>query len=301
MVKRALTITTITLLLFCCSGIGVLAAPPLQPPQTRQKQQRQTGGSAALSITPTQAEPGARAVISMNSSIHGARLYLGGTELTAEKLDGSKLAFIVPDIPPGLYALGLLFSDNTSRSYSFTVLPQRPVTLKIEPDQVTGCSLNEAVEATVYGRHFTETTQLLFDGAIIASRYQSSEAIRFRIPRVTGGLHQVTVRSNNENATPLALSILTQPEINTVSTGTDRVTSYDLIIEGSNFQQGSQLLVDGLRVDSSGTSPTGQITSIDCNRMVYQRKPFSSTPRPLKLQVVNPGGETSSAYLMITP
>lgn len=287
------------LCIMLCLPVSSQAAQQ-KPAASRPANTRQPA-LAALSITPAQSEPGGRVVMTMNGPVGGARLYIGGKRIPTEQLDEHHLAFSVPTLPAGLYALGLLTPDGISRSYNFTILAIRPVTIRIEPDQITGCALNGSTEAIVYGRHFTESTQLLFDGAIIASQYQSPETIKFRIPRVSGGLHQVTVRTQNESTTPLAFNILTQPEINSVSIGTDRVTSYDLIINGSNFQQGSQLLVDGVRVESSSRGPGGQLTSIDCNLMIYQRSPITSTPVPLKLQVVNPGGETSQPYLVTAP
>lgn len=288
------------LLIVVCQFIGTAVADPLDASPVK-KTQPQQGGAMVFSIAPVQAEPGTQVVVTIGGMVDGVRIFLGGDELSSQKLDPRRIAFTVPfGRTPGQYALAIKAADGITRSYSFTIQPIKPVAVRLEPDRITSCKA-DMQDIVVYGRNFIESSQVVFDGAIIQSKYLSSEAISFVVPKVPGGLHQVTVKNSEEIAAPLGFMVVTAPVVNSVSLGEDRVSSYDLVIEGNNFQQNSIVIADGVQVDAFSSGQTGQLSYIDCNRIIYQRRPFSSTKHGLRIQVVNPGGETSQITVVSAP
>lgn len=288
------------LVLFCLS-VGTVAADSSDASPVRKRQTQQSG-MVVVSIAPAQAEPGTQVVITLGGMADGVRISLGGDEIPLQKLDTDRIAFDVPaGRAPGQYVLAIKAAHGVTRSYPFTVKPLRPVAVRLEPDRITSCKADSQRDIVVYGRNFVESSQIVFDGAIIQGKYLSSEAVSFVAPRVSGGLHQVAVKNAYEIAAPLGLTVITAPVVNSVTIGEDRVSSYDLVIEGYNFQQNSIVIVDGVQVDAFSRGQTGQLSYIDCNRIMYQRRPFSSTKHDLRIQVVNPGGEISQITVIQAP
>ena len=290
---------TVTLLMLLISAFSVYGE---SGDGTRASTRTGANGWLVYSITPSQAEPGTLVTIRADGLSDKTKVLLGGDELSVQRVDAGHLAFTVPAVKaPGQYALSIRGIDGATRSYAFTVLALRPVLTAIDPKRVTSCLQESGQEVLVSGRNFNETSQLLFDGAVLSSRLISGESIVFHVPKAAGGLHQVTVQNGGEAATPLSFTIISAPVLTAVSVGQDRVNSYELLIEGSNFQQNSVLMVDGVPVDSSGLSPSGQLISIECNRITYLRRPFSSTKRELRMQVVNPSNEVSNIVSIGVP
>ena len=276
--------------------LSSLAAPPAS--RTSPK----SGGVAVFSIVPSQAEPGSQVILTLTSIQNGMRVFFSGSELAWQALDGRRISFIIaPQAPPGQHSLTVRSTDGTTRSYSFTVVPLRPVAVSINPDRITACKDNDTREISITGRNFQPESQVLFDGAVISSRYLAPDRIRFTAPATRGGLHQVAVKNGEYATTPLGLSIITAPELTTVTIGNDQVNSYELLIDGENFQQTSALLVNGNRIETAGTLQGERLQVIDCTRIIYRRLPYSSTPKELRLQVVNPGGETSRTVIVSAP
>ena len=274
-------------------SVQAYAAEPAMP--------KNGGGIIVYSIVPAQGEPGARVTINGSGMAGGVLIQLGGNEVPARVTGNRHIEFFVPNVPPGQYALAVRGDDGVSRSYSFMVQALKPVVYTVEPDQVSSCVGGDGREVTVRGRNFQESSQLLFDGAIIRSSYQSPEAITFSVPPVPGGLHQVSIRNSEAVSTPLGLSVLTSPVIKSISVGGNRVSSYDLVIDGSNFHQNSSIFVDGVRIGGAGGIQEERLIYQDCTRIIYQRKPYSSTPKELRIQVVNPGGEASHTVTVSAP
>lgn len=255
-----------------------------------------------LSIVPSQAEPGSMVSLSLTKVPDGMKLMLGGEEVPWKFVDERRINFTIsPKTQPGQYSLSVHTENGITRSYSFTVIPLRPVAVSISPDRITSCVSNEVREVTVNGRNFTASSQLLFDGAIIRSRTIPPDTIHFTAPPTRGGLHKIAVKNGDQTTTPLGLSIISAPEISAVSIGADHVSSYELTIEGDNFQQTSALLVNGVRVDTAGSLQGELLVYVDCTKLIYQRRPYSSTPRKLRLQVINPDGEASKTIVVSAP
>lgn len=261
---------------------------------------------AILSIIPAQAEPGERVLIFGSAFGDTVSAFLGSVEIPSRVIEGRQLEFIVPALKPGLYALYLKRGDGvTGRTYNFTVLPLRPVLDELSPDRVSSCAQGREREITALGRNFNEGSLLLFDGAVIRSRFISPEAIGFTLPQVAGGLHQVMVRNSPENVSvAVGVTIETKPEISQVTVGRENVNSYELIIEGKNFQQNSSLYVEGQRIGGRGgaeASERERLVFVDCTRLIYQRYPYSPVNKDFRIQVVNPGGEASQIVNVTAP
>lgn len=291
-------------MLLCLCALLLGAAPcalAAEPATAKLRPGQQPQGLVVFSIVPSQAEPGSRVVITGSAFTPTTTLLLGGNELPVRVIDARHLEFTVPNLPQGQYALSVRSDDGTARSYSYQVQALRPVAQSLEPDQVTTCNpLNER-EVTVHGRNFSETSQVLFNGAIIRSRQQSGEAISFAVPPVAGGLHQVAIKTGDALSTPLGLSVVSTPVITGIARGNDRVNQYELLIDGSNFHQNSRLVVDGLQVGGPAGVQEERLSVQNCSRIVYLRRPVSSTPKNLNIQVVNPNGETSQVFSVFAP
>ena len=258
------------------------------------------GGLAVFGISPSQAEPGSRVVINGTGFQEDVRVWLGGLQITSRLLDSNRLEVSIPhQTAAGQYSLAIR-NLKGGRTYAFQVLPLRPVTTGLDPDQVAPCG--DRREITVSGVNFLPSSQLLLDGAIIRSRYISSDTITFTVPSALGsGMHQVTVRNGEAAATPVALSVVTAPDIQSITIGEGQVNTYQLLISGSNFSPQSTLLVDGMPIASSALQPRERLVFHDCTRLVYYRQPVISTAKTLRLQVVNPNGEFSAPYEVSAP
>lgn len=297
----------ITALCTLCGGHAAVAAD--QP--RRAGHQAESPASAAptvLSIIPAQAEPGGRVLLLGSGFGDRASVFLGSVEIPAKVTDGRQVEFIIPSqLEPGVYALYPRRANGaTGRSYNFVILPLRPVLSGLLPDRITSCAQGSEREVSLQGQNFSEKSQLFFDGAVIRSRFVSPESIVFTVPQVPGGLHQVMVKNAPDNASvPMALAIDTRPEITAVTVGNEYVNYYELIIEGKNFEQNSSIFVDGQRVGGRGGQETleqrERLIYVDCNRLVYQRYPYSPVNKDFRIQVISQGGEGSQVVNVTAP
>lgn len=266
-----------------------------------------TTAPAVLSIIPAQGEPGSRVTMFGSGFGTQASAYLGSVEIPARTTDGKQVEFLIPQqLEPGIYALYLRRIDGAvSRPYNFTILPQRPVLHGLSPDAISSCAQGQEREVLARGQNFLETSQLVFDGAVLKSRFVSTEALAFNVPQVVGGLHQVFVRNSPDNSTVAqGLMIETKPEISQVTIGTQYVNYYELMIVGRNFQQNSAIYVDGQRIGGRGAQELGErekLIYVDCATLVYQRYPYSPVNKDFTIMVMNPGGETSQIINVTAP
>jgi IPT/TIG domain len=294
--------------------------PVKSPPPAAQAEAVKVPPIAILSIIPAQGEPGMTVTLYGNGFSEKTSAFLANLEITTVLVGQQQITFDIPKLDPGLYALFLKREDGmTSRAYNFTILPQKPVVTSLSPDSVNACSTGIEREVIVSGRNFKESSHVMFDGAAVRSRFSSPETISFMTPQVAGGLHQVQVK-NSEDAVSgvLGLVIDARPEITGVLQGEDSVNYYNLIVEGRNFQQNSalvitedrsidqapsQLVLDVKRISSGMSSATEreQTAFINCNRIIYRRSPYSTSPKNLRVQVVNPDGGESSVVSVSAP
>jgi hypothetical protein len=303
----------ITITLFCAGRVVVSAAERPQRVQNPAAPMAVTPAPAAaaapaiLSIIPAQAEPGGKVMMFGSGFGTQSSAFLGSVEIPSRVTDGRQVEFSIPhQLDPGLYALYLKRSDGVvSRPYNFTILPLRPVLNGSSPDVISSCSQGAEREVTARGLNFLETSQLVFDGAVLKSRFLSPEALSFTVPQVPGGLHQVVVRNSPENGTvALGLIIETRPEIVQVMIGSQYVNYYELVIVGRNFQQNSSIYVDGQKIGGQGGQDLGNrenLIYVDCTRLVYERHPFSPVDKDFRIMVMNPGGEASQTINVTAP
>jgi len=301
-------------IMMVCTGITcVFAAERPQRVKASSAQNRSATPAPAvaapsvLSIIPAQAEPGSKVMMFGSGFGSQASAYLGSVEIPSRVIEGKQLEFVVPQqLDPGLYALYLKRSDGaTSRPYNFTILPLRPVLNGLSPDSISSCAQGAQREVSVRGQNFMETSQLVFDGSVLKSRYVSSDMISFTVPQVAGGLHQVAVRNAPDNSTStVGLMIMTRPEIAQIMIGSQHVNYYELIIVGSNFQQNSSIYVDGQKLGGNGGQDLAErerLIYVDCTRLIYQRHPYSTANKDFRIAVVNPGGEESQTINVTAP
>jgi hypothetical protein len=286
----------------------ILGAPVRLAQQGASKiRQNQTAPITVLSIIPANGEPGGSVTLYGSGFAEGTSVYLGNTGIPARVIGPKQLSFEIPQLMPGLYALYLKRKDGTtSRIYNFNVLPLRPVLTSIQPDKINACESGGNREVQLRGHNFQERSMVMFDGAAIQSRFISPDAIAFIVPDVSAGLHQVRVQNPEETQSATrALFIDTKPEITGISQGEERVNSYDLIVYGRNFQQDSSLVVDGTSYSGARSYPrpsgTEKITYVSCNQIVYERYPYDSTLKSIRLQVINVNGESSSVVQIMAP
>jgi hypothetical protein len=273
-----------------------------------------------LSIIPAQGEPGTAVILSGTGFSAGTTAYLGSVEVPARLIEAKQLTFTIPDLAPGLYALFLRRDDGvTSRTYSFTVQPLKPIATGLAPDTIDACAPPREREVTISGANFKPGSQILFDGAAVRSRFLSPEALSFTVPQVASGLHQAQVH-NPEDTYSVTLAILIdgRPEITGITKGEEYVTYYNLFVDGKNFQQGSVLVVmeestieqnvspprmnvSRIRVGTFDTINLDQVVFSSCNRLVYQRHPYSTVFKNFQVQVVNPDGTESSVVSVSAP
>ena len=290
-------------------------------PKSGQAKEEQPHQITILSIIPAQGEPETSVTLSGSGFTEKTVAFLGNTAAPTDVLNPKQLAFDIPNLPPGLYALFLRNADGTtSRTYNFNLLPPKPVVYSLSPDTILYCAPDKEREVVIAGRNFQDRSQVLFDGAAIRGRFNSRESLSFTAPRVAAGLHQVQVKNQGDTLSGAqGLFIDARPEIDSVTAADEFVNYYNLVIGGRNFQQDSTLVVSEERdQDQTGTQGTiaevkrlrsgtanaserERLIYVNCGQIIYQRYPYSTTLKNYKVQVVNPGGEESSVVQVSAP
>jgi IPT/TIG domain len=321
--RRLSILLPILVLLTALSSYGALdtvptrssarKSPPAPPAETGHQP------VTLLSIIPAQGEPGTTITLYGSGFTPKTTVFLANREVPAEVIGPEQLSFEIPKLDPGLYALFVKREDGaTSRLYNFTILAVRPAVSSLSPDTVYACATGSERNVTVLGDNFVKGSQVIFDGSIIRTRFISPESLGISAPQIAGGLHQVQVK-NPDGALSgvIGLIIDARPEITGVTRGEEFVNYYNLIIEGRNFQQDSSLVVmqqkslqenptqfsvDVKRISTGSGSVTEQeqLIYINCNRVVYQRHPYSTTPKNFSIQVINPGSSGESSVISVS-
>lgn len=273
-----------------------------QQPKTREDR---TAPPAILSIIPSQAEPGMNVTLYGSGFTDTTRAFMGNTE-AATIIDSPKqLSFEIPDMAPGLYGLYLRRDDGAiSKVYRFSVTPRTPSVTAVSPDRVYACNDTGAREVQISGDNFQAGSQVLFDGAVIKSRFSSSESLSIVAPQVAGGLHTIQVKNPGGTlSSSIGIFIDSKPEITGISQGEYYVNYYNLIIDGRNFQSNSTVVVEGKSMTPSSVNWADRenVVYVSCNRIIYRRHPYSSDIKNFTVQVINSNGETSSVMQVSAP
>jgi len=258
-----------------------------------------------LSIIPSQAEPEMKVILYGSGFNDATHVLIGPMEAQTTVLGPKQLSFEIPDLAPGLYGLFVRRDDGVvSKGYRFSVTPRTPSVTSLTPEKIFACSTNEEREVVISGSNFLRSSQVLFDGAVIKSRYESSEAIVIHTPRIAGGLHTVQVKNPGGTlSSSLALFIDSKPEITGIIQGENYVNYYDLIIEGRNLQSNSKVVVEGKSMTPASLNQADRekVIYVDCNRIIYQRYPYDSAVKSFTVQVLNPNGESSEVVQVSAP
>jgi hypothetical protein len=273
--------------------------------QQAKEQEDRPVSLAILSIIPSQAEPGMIVTLYGSGFTDSTRAFLGNLE-SQTSVDGPKqLSFAIPDLAPGLYGLYLKREDGaTSKVYRFSVTPRTPHISSISPDSILSCAAADEREAQIIGTNFQQGSQVLFDGAVIRSRFASSDTLLISVPQVPGGLHNIQVKNPGGTvSSPVALFIDSKPEITSVTQGDEFVNYYNLIIDGRNFQSNSTVVVEGKSMTPAAVNwaDREKVVFVDCNRIIYQRHPYDTAVKSFDVQVINPSGEASSVVQVSAP
>jgi hypothetical protein len=263
------------------------------------------GRAAVLSIVPASGEPGADVMLYGSGFSDGVHVWLGTVATKTRVSHPHELAFQVPDLAPGTYAMFLKRSGAVvSRVYNFSVLAKTPLLESLDPDRLTVCGDDHRRELQVNGKNFVEQTQVLLDGAVIRSRFQSSESLVAKLPPINGGMHSIQLKNPGGTlSSPLALFMDSRPQVTAVSQGEQFVNYYQLIIEGRNFLRGSQVVVDGRPLSAAAVNPFDRekVLYDSCSRLIYQRHPYDSNAKNFTVQVLNPNGEESEVVQVVAP
>jgi hypothetical protein len=296
---RTVPVVMLVSLLSCIVLSGVVNG---QPSGSREKR---PGPVTIISIIPAQGEPGMTVTLYGSGFSDATRAFLGTAEAQTTVQGPKQLSFEIPDLAPGLYGLFVRREDGAaSKGYRFSVTPKTPFVNSVTPDKLFVCNTNDEREVKISGGNFLEGSQVLFDGAIIRSRFESSESISITVPRVAGGLHTVQVKNPGGSlSSPLALFVDSKPEITGISQGENYVNYYNLIIEGRNFQSNSTIVVEGKSMVPASVNMADREKVIfkDCTRIIYQRHPYDTEVKSFTVQVLNANGESSSVVQVSAP
>jgi len=275
------------------------AAPARKPPEPRLP------ALSVLSIIPAQGEPGMTVTMNGTGFTDATRAFLGNRELPTAVVGSRLLTMELPDLSPGVYALYLRREDGSvSKAYNFMLQPQKPVASDLSPDTVSTCAAGREREVLVTGANFQPEARILLDGAAIATSFISPTTLSFLAPQLPSGLHQVQVKNPSDALSgTLALFLNSKPEILNVAIGNEAVSQYELVVTGTNFQQSSMLVADGVRVGTEHrvAGEREQLIYLGCNQLIYLRHPYDPTPKEIRLQVVNQNGEESSVFTINAP
>jgi hypothetical protein len=303
-IRKSATIKTVPVMILV-SMLLLTALWEVAAGQTSENRSERPNSVTILSIIPSQAEPGMSVTLYGSGFSEATRVLLGALEAQTTVQGPKQLSFEIPDLAPGLYGLFVRREDGVvSKGYRFSVTPRTPVVTSLTPDTIFACTPNEEREVQISGENFLKGSQVLLDGAVIRSRFESSGYISVHIPQIVGGLHAIQVQNPGGTlSSSLALIIDSKPEITSVTQGEDYVNSYNLIIEGRNLQSNSTVVVEGKSMIPASANPADRekVIYVDCNRIIYQRYPYDSAVKSFTLQVLNPNGESSSVVEVSAP
>lgn len=265
------------------------------------------------SVSPSSASPGQTVVLTGGSFPPDTRVRLGETSIRPDGVERNRLAFTVPPLPPGDYLLQVVEGKRGRGRQVFTLRVTSPVPeiASVSPSTVDVCRLQQGVRISVAGR-FPTGTSILLDGAVVASG--SGSEISFQAPPLRSGVHQIEASGpDGRRSLPHPLVADGVPRILGVEQREENVTSYELVVTGENFLFESTLVVNDIPVNSplavqgrENIPPEllprkDSVRYVDCNTLVLTRHPYSTQPKAVTLQVVNPGGEQSRVYEVTIP
>jgi hypothetical protein len=276
-----------------------------------------------VSVSPGAAPPGATVTIAGGPFGAQVRVVLGGRKLAPARLGQRELAFTVPALDEGEYALSLREGTRTSpRPFTFRVISPAPVIRSLHPTNIDECSTEEQRRVVVEGVHFHPGAKVLLDGKVVPHARSGETTLNFTVPPLPAGIYGVQVVNPDERKSlPHSLWFNNLPEITSVRQGEDFVNYYELVIEGKNFSYSSALVVSEYpvgffdlppqqrTVTSQGSGPdpvqgrsiSDNLYFVDCHTLIYNRYPYSTQPKQVILQIINPDGKKTATYSVSIP
>lgn len=249
-----------------------------------------------VSVSPSSVRPGAVVTLTGGPFMPDDLVVIGEQTFAGRILSPSRLNFIAPDLPEGEYLLAVeQHGVRSLRPFLLRIILPPPQIEVIEPATLDLCDTGDR-RVTVSGKGFQAGLQLLFDGVVLAVERLDAGSIRFTLPTVKSGLHQVQlVNPDQQRSLPHALVVRGTPAIDDVQLGKEGVVDYELLVQGRNFVPGSRVLLDGALVEQDTSQQD------DCSSLTYIRRPLIREPHELSLQVVNPDGERSNSFQITAP
>lgn len=279
------------------------------------------------SLAPTRGTPGTLAAISGGPFSEQTQPFLGEQYVAPRVILPNYLEFTIPPLPPGDYLLTVQDQHSSAaQTHRFEVMAPTPRIAGIEPRTLDVCSLSTANQLQIDGADFLPGAVLLVNDIVVASRVVNTASIEAQMPELRQpGVYGVKVRNpDGAESLPHSLSVDNSPAILSVERGDDAVNSYEIIIRGKNFLFNSILVV--VEPDSSPLGQTYQQLSfvprnntttqagvdtlapqrnrliyVDCQTLIYQRRPTTFQDKNLGLQVFNPDGRSTELYFVSMP
>lgn len=278
------------------------------------------------SISPTRASSGERITVTGGPFGQETLVILGDRVLSPTILDSNRLHFTLPPIPPGNYNLLLQSGPKRSdNSYQLQVTEPTPTIRSISPANLDQCAMQTV---QIEAQNLLPGATMLLNGSGFPYRQTGLNTLTFTPPPLEAGVYGIElVNPGGKKSLPQSLYINDIPEILNVRAGQYFVTSYQIYIEGKNFFYNSTLLINehkvgfldelppvqkvipaqgGISASTDSGTPIGQrqvdnLQYINCKTLIYNRFPFSTQPKKLTLQVINPDGKESSVYSVNLP
>lgn len=256
-----------------------------------------------LSVAPATASVGQTITLTGGPFPAGCVVRLGLLQIIPDLLESDRIGFSLPALAAGDYSLVVLHQGKTSPApVTLRVVDPTPWISEVDPTSMDECSSPEERRVRVRGHGFGPGASLLVDNASVPASLEGNEFLA-TIPPLRPGLHEVRIlTAGGQRSEAHALTISSQPEIQSVTQGNDQVTVYDVIVQGKNFLFNSVLVVDGRPLTpGSAKTQSDHVSYQDCRTLIYHRYPYSREPKQVSLQVVNPGGNQSQVYQASIP
>jgi hypothetical protein len=256
------------------------------------------------SLQPAAAAPGTAVTLIGSDWPEEFQLLLGETSIRYERISVAAILFLVPEQPPGDYAVSISSDGGrlATAPFNLRILPREPLIQAVNPDQFPFCRQGGEEELVVSGEHFAPAAQLLLDDSTLAVKARSQSSMTAVLPRVPAGLHRLqVVNPDGRKSLAATLSIVDQPVIDFLDIGTEQVNTYQIRILGNNFSPQSRLLLNGKVISNRSddlAEGRDRFSFIDCATLLYQRYPLTGQPRELAFQVLNPDGQISNTYVV---
>lgn len=253
------------------------------------------------SVQPSSVIPGERVTMTGESIRPGTRVVLGEWLLEPRSAKDGQLEFLVPKVPAGDYALGLMLDGARSAGdFILHIENPPPRILEVSPATVTVCDNGSVRVLTLTGTGFARNATLMLDGSSLPILSADEEELQADLPGLTAGRHRLqVVNPDGRESLPASLEVDGRPRIDYVGQGEVQVNSYQVKIVGTNFTSRSSLLVNDRPVTPRAPHQVFEsetLDYVDCNTLIYNRFPVTSQDRDLLLRVINPDGEATPPF-----